>query len=68
MKLVKLTEGNVEIRDAKYYYEFFSDNINVYIKIHHPGKNGDVTEFTRNDKVNLKTDMDNALVKSGVLS
>jgi len=68
MKMVKLSEGNVEIRDSKYFYEFYSDNINVYIKIHHPGKNGDVTEFTRNDKVNLKTDMDNALVKSGVLS
>ena len=68
MKLVKLAEGKVEIHDYKYQYEFYSDNKEVYVKIFHPGKNGDVTEFTRNDKVNLKTDMDNALVRSGVLS
>ncbi len=66
MKRSKITEGKVEIRDKKYQYEFYSDNKNVFVIIHHPGKNGDVTQFIRNDKVNLKTDMDNALKNNGL--
>jgi len=59
-------EGRVEIREAKYSYEFYSDNLNVFVKIYHPGVKGDVTIFTRNDKVGLKADMDMAMVRSGV--
>jgi hypothetical protein len=66
MKKVKVAEGQVEIRDKKYFYEFYSDNEDVFVKIYHPGKNGDVTQFKRNDKVNLKTDMDAALENNGM--
>jgi hypothetical protein len=61
----KITEGKVEIRDKKYLFEFYSDNTNVYVVIHHPGKNGGMTKFTRNDKVGIKIDMENALKGSG---
>ena len=66
MKKVKVADGNVEIREKKYHYEFYSDNENVFVKIYHPGKNGDVTQFKRNDKVNLKVDMDKALEDNGM--
>ena len=66
MKKVKVADGDVEIRDKKYHYEFYSDNINVFVKIYHPGKNGEVTQFVRNDKINLKADMDNALENNGM--
>ncbi len=66
MKKVKVADGEVEIREKKYHYEFYSDNENVFVKIYHPGKNGDVTQFQRNDKINLKADMDNALENNGM--
>jgi hypothetical protein len=66
MKKVKIVEGKVEIRDKKYHYEFYSDNIDVFVTLHHPGKNGDVTKFVRNDKLNLKMDMDKALENNGM--
>ena len=66
MKKVKVADGEVEIRDKKYHYEFYSDNENVFVKIYHPGKNGDVTQFQRNDKINLKADMDQALENNGM--
>ena len=66
MKKVKVADGAVEIREKKYQYELYSDNESVYVKIYHPGKNGDVTQFKRNDKINLKTDMDNALESNGM--
>ena len=66
MKKVKIAEGNVEIREKKFHYEFYTDNKNVFVVIHHPGKNGDTTQFIRNDKVNLKTDMDKSLENNGL--
>jgi hypothetical protein len=65
-KKVKVADGRVEIRDSKYQYELYSDNKNVFVKIFHPGRMGDVTEFIRNDKINLKVDMDNALESTGI--
>lgn len=66
MKKVKIAEGNVEIREKKFQYEFYSDNKDVFVKIFHPGKSGEIIQFKRNDKVNLKTDMDMALENIGV--
>jgi hypothetical protein len=66
MKRIKIAEGNVEIRETKFHYEFFTDNKNVFVVIHHPGKKGGFTEFMRNDKVNLKTDMDISLENNGL--
>ena len=67
IKKTKVSEGNVEMDNKKYRYEFYSDNKDGFIKIFHPGIKGDVTQFTRNDKIQLRTDMENALIKSGVL-
>lgn len=66
MKKVKVAEGSVEIREKKYNYEFYSDNKNVYVKIFHPGMNGDHTQFKRDDTVALKRDMDRAMEENGV--
>jgi hypothetical protein len=68
MEKVKVADGSVVIRDKKYHYEFYSDNKNVFVKIFHPGKRGDVTQFKRNDKVGLKVDMDNALENNGMFT
>lgn len=66
MGKVKIADGQVEIRDHKYQYEFYTDNKDVYVKIHHPGRKGDVTEFIRNDKLGLKNDMDQAMENNGL--
>ena len=61
-----MADGDVQLRDKKYHYEFYSDNVLVFVKIYHAGKNGEITQFIRNDKINLKTDMDNALRSCGI--
>jgi hypothetical protein len=67
MKRTLVAEGNVEMNDKKYRYEFHSDNKDGYVKIFHPGVKGNVTQFKRNDKIGLRLDMENALTVSGVL-
>jgi hypothetical protein len=62
-----VAEGNVTIRDRKFYYEFWSDTSDIMVKIFHHGKKGDFTEFIRNDKLNLKQEMETALSKAKFL-
>ncbi len=67
IKKTKVADGNVEMNNKKYRYEFHSDNKDGFVKIFHPGVKGEMTQFTRNDKISLRTDMENALINSGVL-
>jgi hypothetical protein len=67
MEKKKVADGNVVIRERTFYYEFWSNNEDVIVKLFHYGKKGDMTEFKRYQTKYLKQDMENALVKDGVL-
>ena len=67
MEIKKVSDGNIKIEEKTFYYEFWSDNREVTIKIFHNGKNGKSTEFNRNDSLNLKREMMDALISDGVI-
>ncbi|MEO5570286.1 MAG: hypothetical protein ABIT08_02495 [Bacteroidia bacterium] len=67
MEKKKVADGNVVIRDRSFYYEFWSNNVDITVKIFHYGRKGDNTEFNRHQNKYLKLDMENALLKDGVL-
>ena len=67
MEKKKVADGNVVIRERTFYYEFWSNNHDIIVKLFHHGRKGDLTEFNRHQTKYLKQDMENALVKDGVL-
>jgi hypothetical protein len=67
MKNKMVADGSVTIRDKKFYYEFWSDSAQVMVKLFRSGKKGEAIEFLRNDKINLKKDMEAALVNARML-
>ena len=67
MEKKKVADGNVVIRNRTFYYEFWSNNEDVTVKLFHYGRNGDSTEFKRLQTKYLKQDMENALVNDGIL-
>lgn len=67
MEKKKVADGNVVIRERTFYYEFWSDNRDIIVKLFHYGRNGDMTEFKRLQTKFLKQDMEDALVKDGIL-
>lgn len=67
MESKKVTDGNVEIHERTFYYECWSDNSDVTIKIFHQGKIGKVTKFNRQNKLPLKEEMTYALMNDGVI-
>jgi hypothetical protein len=66
MEKKKVADGNVVIRDRSFYYEFWSNNEDIVVKIFHHGRKGELTEFNRHQKKYLKQDMEDALLKDGV--
>jgi len=62
-----VADGSVTIRERSFHYEFWSDNAQVTIKIFHRGKKGESTDFIRHDIINLKKEMEAALVNARVL-
>ena len=67
MEKKKVADGNVVLQDRSFYYEFWSNNEDITVKIFHHGRKGDLTEFSRHQKKYLKQDMEDALLKDGVL-
>lgn len=61
-----VSDGTVSIREKKFFYEFWSDGTDVKVKIFFNGKKGDCAEYLRDDKVNLKKEMEAALVSAKV--
>ena len=62
-----VAEGRVVLRDKAFFYEFWSDNLQVNIKIYRHGNKGESIEFIRHDTLNLKNEMEVALVNAKVL-
>lgn len=58
MKKKMVSDGSVTISDKKFYYEFWSDNSDVTVKIFHSGKKGNSIDYVRNDKLGLKKEME----------
>ena len=67
MEKKKVADGNVVIQDRSFYYEFWSNNVDIFVKIYHNGRKGEHTEFNRRQNKFLKQDMENALLNDGVL-
>ncbi len=61
-----VADGNVSIREKKFFYEFWSDSGDVTVKLFLHGKKGESTEFIRDDKLNLKKEMETALLAAKV--
>ena len=62
-----VAEGRVVLRDKAFFYEFWSNNLDVTIRIYHQGKKGKHTEFVRLDTNNLKNEMEFALMNAKIL-
>ncbi|HRH65517.1 MAG TPA: hypothetical protein PLU53_04425 [Bacteroidia bacterium] len=67
MKKKMVAEGRVVLRDKAFFYEFWSDNLQVTIKIYRNGNKGECIEFIRCNTLNLKNEMEAALVNARVL-
>ena len=63
-----VSSGSVILRTKTYYYEMWSDNADVRVKIFHKGKKGDYTEFVRGRTESLKAEMDNALKRDKIFT
>ncbi|MEP7262985.1 MAG: hypothetical protein ABI772_00730 [Bacteroidota bacterium] len=61
-----VADGSVTIREKKFFYEFWSDSSDVTVKIFLSGKKGESTEYIRDDKINLKKEMEAALLAAKV--
>ena len=62
-----VAEGRVVLRDKAFFYEFWSNNLDVTIRIYHQGKTGKHKEFVRLDTNNLKNEMEFALMNAKIL-
>jgi hypothetical protein len=67
MEKKKVADGNVVIRERTFYYEVWSNNEDIMVRLFHYGRRGESTEFKRHKTKYLKQDMENALVNDGVL-
>ena len=67
MEKKKVADGSVKIRTKSYYYEFWSDNEDIIIKVFHHGRKGENIEFSRHHRKSIKQDMEDALVDNGVI-
>ncbi len=61
-----VSDGNVSIREKKFFYEFWSDGSDVKVKIFLHGKKGECVEYIRDDKLSLKKEMEAALAEAKV--
>ncbi len=59
-----VASGAVVLREKSYHYEFWSNNVDITVKMFHRGKTGDSTEFTRSSNAPLKKEMEDALVNA----
>lgn len=64
MEKKMVATGSVVFEKKTFYYEFWSNNVDVTVKMFHRGRKGDTIEFERLPRINLKEQMQNALVKA----
>ena len=61
---IKVSSGEMEIRNRKYYYELWSDQTDQFVKI--ILRNGKEIEFVRNKKNRLFIDIEATLITHGM--